>query len=64
MFFGDFLDFSTIFFLEFLTSFTHQNGYNLLQFICNLFFFVYNGWRDEVTHNKSPRKVYGFTFDI
>lgn len=49
MFFGDFLDFSTIFFLEVWTSFTHQKGYNLLQFSCNSIFFVYTGWRDKVT---------------
>lgn len=45
MFFDVFLDFSMIFFLEFLTGFTHQKGYILLQFSCNLFFFVYTGWR-------------------
>ena len=45
MVFWCFLDFSTIFFLEFWTSFTHQKGYNLLQFSCNLFFLEYTGWR-------------------
>ena len=38
---------------------------HFLKFSCNSFFFVYNGWRnDEVTRNKSPRKVYGFASGI